>query len=77
MCEFCPSDDRVVSAARAKRPRTLAATSGLGYRITTAQRFFQTDLIIGYILLLGCFGLATDQAMKALGRRMFRYIGAR
>ncbi|HVT51246.1 MAG TPA: ABC transporter permease [Dongiaceae bacterium] len=55
----------------------VAATSGLGYRITTAQRFFQTDLIIGYILLLGCFGLATDQAMKAIGRRMFRYIGAR
>jgi NitT/TauT family transport system permease protein len=55
----------------------VAATSGMGYRITTAQRFFQTDLIIGYILLLGCFGLATDQAMKAIGRRMFRYIGAR
>ena len=51
----------------------VAATSGMGYRITTAQRFFQTDLIIGYILLLGCFGLATDQAMKAIGRRMFRY----
>ena len=55
----------------------VAATSGLGYRITTAQRFFQTDLIIGYILLLGCFGLATDQAMKAIGRRMFRYMAAR
>ena len=55
----------------------VAATSGLGYRITTAQRFFQTDLIIGYILLLGCFGLATDQAMKAIGRRMFRHMAAR
>jgi NitT/TauT family transport system permease protein len=55
----------------------VAATSGMGYRITTAQRFFQTDLIIGYILLLGCFGLATDQAMKALGRRMFRYMAPR
>jgi NitT/TauT family transport system permease protein len=55
----------------------VAATSGMGYRISTAQRFFQTDLIIGYILLLGCFGLATDQAMKALGRRMFRYMAPR
>jgi NitT/TauT family transport system permease protein len=55
----------------------VAATSGMGYRITTAQRFFQTELIIGYILLLGCFGLVTDQAMKALGRRMFRYMAAR
>src|SRR6185437_974338 len=55
----------------------VAATSGLGYRITTAQRFFQTDTIIGYILLLGCFGLATDQTMKAVGRRLFRYLPVR
>lgn len=55
----------------------VAATSGLGYRITTAQRFFQTDLIFGYLLLLGFLGLATDQAMKAAGRRMFRYLAVR
>jgi NitT/TauT family transport system permease protein len=55
----------------------VAATSGLGYRITTAQRFFQTDTIIGYILVLGVLGLVTDQVMKALGRRMFRYAEAR
>ena len=52
----------------------VAATSGLGYRITTAQRFFQTDLIFGYLLLLGFLGLATDQAMKLAGRRFFRYL---
>ena len=34
----------------------VAATSGLGYRITTAQRFFQTDTIIGYILCSGFSG---------------------
>ncbi|HKQ95030.1 MAG TPA: ABC transporter permease [Aestuariivirgaceae bacterium] len=55
----------------------VAATSGLGYRITTAQRFFQTDTIFGYLLLLGMLGLATDQAMKGLGRRLFRYLEAR
>lgn len=55
----------------------VAATSGLGYRITTAQRFFQTDTIIAYILVLGVLGLVTDQVMKALGRRMFRYAEAR
>ena len=32
------------------------ASSGLGYRITTAQRFFETDTIIGYLLLLGLLG---------------------
>jgi NitT/TauT family transport system permease protein len=55
----------------------VAATSGLGYRITTAQRFFQTDTIIGYILVLGFLGLVTDQVMKFLGRRMFSYAEAR
>ena len=55
----------------------VAATSGLGYRITVAQRFFQTDTIIGYILVLGCLGLVTDQVMKALERRFFVYLRGR
>lgn len=55
----------------------VAATSGLGYRITTAQRFFQTDLIFGYLLILGVLGLATDQAMKYAGRKLFRYLDVR
>lgn len=55
----------------------VAATSGLGYRITTAQRFFQTDLIFGYLLILGLLGLVTDQAMKLAGRRLFRYLKVR
>jgi NitT/TauT family transport system permease protein len=52
----------------------VAATSGLGYRITTAQRFFQTDTIFGYLFVLGLLGLTTDQAMKWAGRRLFRYL---
>ncbi|MFT3670549.1 ABC transporter permease [Aestuariivirga sp.] len=55
----------------------VAATSGLGYRITTAQRFFQTDLIFGYLLILGLLGLATDQVMKWAGRKLFRYLDVR
>src|SRR5262245_21198623 len=51
----------------------VAATSGLGYRITTAQRFFLTDLIFGYLLLLGILGLAADQVMKYAGRRLFHH----
>jgi NitT/TauT family transport system permease protein len=50
----------------------VAATSGLGYRITVSQRYFQTDTIIGYILLLGFLGLVTDQLMKGLERVLFR-----
>lgn len=55
----------------------VAANSGLGYRITTAQRYFQTDLIFGYLLILGILGLGTDQAMKYAGRRLFRYLEVR
>ncbi|HUL09363.1 MAG TPA: ABC transporter permease [Candidatus Acidoferrum sp.] len=55
----------------------VAATSGIGYRITTAQRFFQTDTIFAYLLLLGALGLTTDQAMKLAHRRLFRYLRAR
>ncbi|KRB58388.1 nitrate transport permease nrtB [Rhizobium sp. Root708] len=51
----------------------VAATSGLGYRIVVSQRYFQTQTIIGYILLLGLLGLVTDQTMKALERVFFRY----
>ena len=50
----------------------VAATSGLGYRITVSQRYFQTNTIIGYILLMGVLGLITDQIMKALEKVFFR-----
>ncbi|MFN8620334.1 MAG: ABC transporter permease [Chloroflexota bacterium] len=51
----------------------VAANTGLGYRISAAQRFFNTGTIIGYLIVLGVLGLITDQAMKALGRAMFRW----
>jgi NitT/TauT family transport system permease protein len=51
----------------------IAANSGLGYRITVAQRYFQTDTIIGYLLVLGILGLITDQTMKLTGRVIFRW----
>lgn len=51
----------------------VAATSGLGYRITLAQRYFDTDLIIAYVMVLGVLGLISDQLMRAAGRRFFRY----
>lgn len=51
----------------------VAASAGMGYRITVAQRYFQTDTIIGYVLVLGLLGLASDQIMKFMGKCMFRY----
>ena len=51
----------------------VAATTGLGYRITVAKRYLQTDTIIGYLIVLGILGLITDQVMKLAGRRLFRW----
>ncbi|MDR1387349.1 MAG: ABC transporter permease [Propionibacteriaceae bacterium] len=51
----------------------VAARGGMGYRITVAQRYFATDTIIGYVIVLGLLGLIFDQAMRAAGRAMFRY----
>ncbi|MCI1255659.1 ABC transporter permease [Corynebacterium provencense] len=55
----------------------VAATSGMGYRITQAQRFLATDTIIAYVIVLGVLGLVFDQVMRAAGRRMFRYLEGR
>lgn len=49
----------------------------MGYRITQAQRFLATDVIIGYVIVLGVIGLVFDQIMRAIGRRMFRYLKGR
>jgi len=51
----------------------VAATGGMGYRITVSQRYFATDTIIGYLIVLGLLGLGFDQLMRAIGRFLFRY----
>jgi NitT/TauT family transport system permease protein len=53
------------------------ANSGLGFRINEAQHFFESDTVIGYLLLLGLLGLVTDQGMKALSRLFFGWSKAR
>lgn len=53
------------------------ATSGLGYRTTVGQRYFETELIITYILIIGLLGLITDQVMKMMGSRIFTWAEAR
>lgn len=52
----------------------VAASSGMGYRITVGQRYFETDMIIGYVLVLGLLGLIFDQTMKKLSKVMFKYL---
>jgi NitT/TauT family transport system permease protein len=51
----------------------VAATSGLGYRITVGQRYLETNLIFAYMIVLGVIGLLLDQLMRGVGRLLFRY----
>jgi NitT/TauT family transport system permease protein len=51
----------------------VAATSGLGYRITVGQRYLETNLIFAYMIVLGVIGLVLDQLMRGIGRLLFRY----
>jgi NitT/TauT family transport system permease protein len=52
----------------------VAADSGLGYVIWTAQRYMETDQVMAGVMVIGLIGLGSDQALRALHRRMFRYL---
>ncbi|MEY2568293.1 MAG: NitT/TauT family transport system permease protein [Actinomycetota bacterium] len=43
----------------------IAAQSGLGYRITRAQRFLQTDQIFFVLIVIGLIGVSIDLAFRA------------
>jgi NitT/TauT family transport system permease protein len=51
----------------------VAATSGLGYRITRAQRFLQTDRIFAVLVVIGVIGLAIDVLLRLLRDRVGRW----
>jgi NitT/TauT family transport system permease protein len=52
----------------------VAANSGLGFAVLKAQRFLQTDKIFAGIILIGLFGLATDQCFRWAHRRGFPWL---
>ncbi|GAA0431458.1 ABC transporter permease [Acrocarpospora corrugata] len=51
----------------------IAATSGLGYRITRAQRFLQTDRIFAILIVIGLIGLTIDITLRLLRSRVGRW----
>lgn len=53
----------------------VAANSGIGYELWTARRYGKTPEVFAGILTIGVIGLATDQAIRVLHRRCFRYLG--
>ena len=52
----------------------VASNSGIGYELWTARRYGKTPEVFAGILTIGIIGLASDQAIRALHRRYFRYL---
>ena len=52
----------------------VAANSGIGHVIWSARRLVKTPEVMAGILTVGIIGLATDQAIRYLHRRYFRYL---
>ena len=52
----------------------VASRSGIGHVIWSMRRFLKTPEIMAGILTVGVIGLATDQVIRLIARRMFRYL---
>ena len=53
----------------------VASNSGIGYELWTARRYGKTPEVFAGILTIGVIGLASDQAIRAMHARVFRYLG--
>ncbi|MCB8838301.1 ABC transporter permease [Aurantimonas sp. VKM B-3413] len=52
----------------------VAASSGIGFVIWAARRYMKTPEVMAGVVLIGIIGLASDQILRAVHRRMFRYL---
>ncbi len=52
----------------------VAADSGIGFVIWTARRYMKTPEVMAGVVVIGIIGLLTDQLLRALHRRAFRYL---
>jgi NitT/TauT family transport system permease protein len=53
----------------------VASSSGIGYELWTARRYGKTPEVFAGIMTIGVIGLVSDQAIRFLHRRWFRYLG--
>jgi NitT/TauT family transport system permease protein len=53
----------------------VASNSGIGYELWTARRYGKTPEVFAGILTIGLIGLISDQVIRFLHRRAFRYLG--
>jgi NitT/TauT family transport system permease protein len=52
----------------------VAAHSGIGFVIWTARRYMKTPEVMAGVVLIGIIGLVTDQLLRLIHRRLFRYL---
>jgi NitT/TauT family transport system permease protein len=52
----------------------VAADSGLGFVIWSARRYVKTPEVMAGVVAIGVIGLVTDQLLRVLHRRMFKYL---
>ena len=52
----------------------VAAQSGIGFVIWAARRYMHTTEVMAGVVAIGVIGLATDQLLRLLHRRAFRYL---
>lgn len=52
----------------------VAADSGLGFVIWTARRYVKTPEVLSGVVVIGIIGLVTDQLIRVLHRRWFKYL---
>jgi NitT/TauT family transport system permease protein len=52
----------------------VAADSGIGFVIWTSRRYMKTPEVMAGVVAIGLIGLVTDQILRALHRRWFRYL---
>lgn len=52
----------------------VAAQSGIGFVIWAARRYMHTNEVMAGVVVIGAIGLVTDQLLRLLHRRLFRYL---
>lgn len=52
----------------------VAADSGLGFVIWSARRYVKTPEVMAGVVVIGVIGLVTDQLLRMLHRRLFKYL---
>ena len=52
----------------------VAADTGLGFVIWAARRYMNTSEVMAGVVAVGLIGLATDQILRLLHKRLFRYL---